>query len=485
MATPGKDTQHSQINFNTGIFPGNRKDIALPTITRSRSSKFSLTDLTSHPLVSFSDPQIQKPPFCDLIDICELELDDDCRPEKYLKIWMMKNFDLEEQFQFVHEYTKSDELTPLIVSDEMRIDVAVVDKDNSSIPLLLLEVDSNNYNDTVAHCAIALIFQLRYIRLYDQKVEEVSGFVFPNKKTKEIISLITVHWDHFFFNIRWKYLKLEETSPKIQEVLNKQSIFSQIIKNNDSKDYFMGLSQKDLTLLQEILPHGSSLEQVESAYSILVRDKCYYYKISPNVLERWALTGLTYLAWERQFPKSQSFSHLVLPTWIFRINTAIPIFQFEAQPHQPLSRDEAKKCLKDFIQQAVTALEELHKLGYAHRDVRLPNFCFSKHCEAMLIDFDRATAIGSTSGFDRSYFHKPPVEKKDTEGLDFKQLGLVINAIVAPESEEEIVNGLEESSDPFLQELIVRGNYEKCLFEEFCEKNVSSHSIQEVIQERI
>ena len=103
----------------------------------------------------------------------------------------------------------------------------------------------------------------------------------------------------------------------------------------------------------------------------------------------------------------------------------------------------------------------------------------------MLIDFDRATPIGSTSGFDRSYFHKPPVEKKDTEGLDFKQLGLVINAIIAPESEEKIVNGLEESSDPFLQELIVRGNYEKFLFEEFCEKNVSSHSIQEVIQERI
>ena len=71
MATPGKDTQHSQINLNTGIFPGNRKDIALPTITRSRLSEFSITDLTSHPLVSFSDPQIQKPPFCDLIDICE------------------------------------------------------------------------------------------------------------------------------------------------------------------------------------------------------------------------------------------------------------------------------------------------------------------------------------------------------------------------------------------------------------------------------
>ena len=395
---------------------------------------------------------------------------------------MVKNFDLEDQFQFIHEYIKSDELTPLIVSDKMRIDVAVVDKDNSSIPLLLLEVDSNNYNETVAHCAIALIFQLRYIRLYDQKVEEVSGFVFPNKKSKESISLITVHWDHFFFNIRWKYLTLEETSPKIQEVLNEQSIFSQIIHNNDSKDYFMGLSQKDLILLQKILPPGSSLEQVESAYSILVRDKGYYYKISPNGLER---STLMHLESKRQFLKSQSFSHLVLPSNIIFINTAIPIFQFEAQPHQPLTRNEAMKCLKDFIQQAVTALEELHKLGYAHRDVHLPNFCFSKHCEAMLIDFDRATAVGPTSSFDRSYFHQPPVEKKDTEGLDFKQLGLVINAIVAPESEEKIVNGLEESSDPFLQELIVRGNYEKCLFEEFCERNVSSHSIQEVIQERI
>ena len=483
MATPQSPDRTSPNRSKTTskkrIFPGNRKDMAMPILKKSCSSSFSLQDLEINNFIrhDFSLDITEK--FFLHKDISLSESSG--KPEMPLKSWMEENFS-GSQYEFTDEYTGLQSLTSFIVSHNMRIDVAVLDIDDRSILLLLLEVHSNKYDDTAAHCAIALIFQLRYIRLYDQEFKEVSGFVFPNTKTMERISLITVHWENFLFHIEWECLKLDEARSKIQMVLDKQSEIPNIVKKNTAKDYFMGLSKEDLTLLQKILPPGSSLEQVESAYSILVRDKGYYYKISPNVLEERTLMDLFI---KRLFPKSQSFSHLVLPTRIFRINTAIPIFQFEAQPHQPLSRDEAKKCLKYFIQQAVTALEELHKLGYAHRDVRLSKFCFSKHCEAMLIDFDRATAIGS-SYFSGIFFYIPPKRENKyyREGLDFKQLGLMIHTIIVPDKEEEILEGKIEPPNLFLVNLISHGNYDKILLDKFCKPYEPIHSLQEVLSER-
>ena len=342
-------------------------------------------------------------------------------------------------------------LTPFLVSSSMlRIDVAFCVNDN---PLLLFEVHSNKYDNTLAHCAISLIFQLRYIRLFDQTKDGVSGFVFPNKSKNEKITLITVLWEDFNYKIKLRYLTKEEVFETIENILITQAKPFTVFYKKPWKDYFMGLSGQELDYLRKTITEtpqidtANQLEQIESSFSILVRDEKHFYKICPDNEGRGDLFILHLLHLKLELKSDyDTIPHLVLPTKIiwFKLNM-ISIFEFDAQPHQPLTQNEVSLCLENFIEQAVKALTELHEIGYAHCDVRLPNFCFSNEYEAMLIDFDRiqnAKHIGGLFGSKESYFDEHPAKERTAKGLDFKQLRLLMYQIIEPEvSKEDILNG--------------------------------------------
>ena len=79
----------------------------------------------------------------------------------------------------------------------------------------------------------------------------------------------------------------------------------------------------------------------------------------------------------------------------------------------------------EFVTQAKDALEELHSLGLAHNDIRLPNICLSKDSMLKLIDFDRTVAAKSKYAANiNHFFHAAP--KSTAASLDYKQLGLII-----------------------------------------------------------
>ena len=87
---------------------------------------------------------------------------------------------------------------------------------------------------------------------------------------------------------------------------------------------------------------------------------------------------------------SKSFLSLVLPVDTVRVPRGCTVSRFKKQQEQPLSKALAKLCIRDLVRQVVHALQELHELGFAHLDVRLPNICFTHDGEVRLIDFDRA-----------------------------------------------------------------------------------------------
>ena len=69
----------------------------------------------------------------------------------------------------------------------------------------------------------------------------------------------------------------------------------------------------------------------------------------------------------------------------------LELFKVPAQL-PPLTPDQLKRCIPDFLTKTATALEELRGLGFAHLDVRLPNICFALHNGhyiVKLIDLDR------------------------------------------------------------------------------------------------
>ena len=73
------------------------------------------------------------------------------------------------------------------------------------------------------------------------------------------------------------------------------------------------------------------------------------------------------------------------------VGRGVFVFTFPMMRHQPLLKDQVVHCMKDFVKSAIEAIKQLHRFGYVHNDIRLPNMCFNESFQVVLIDFDRAT----------------------------------------------------------------------------------------------
>ena len=64
--------------------------------------------------------------------------------------------------------------------------------------------------------------------------------------------------------------------------------------------------------------------------------------------------------------------------------------------HPPLDIKSIRCCFNSFAVSVQSAVEELHRLGFAHLDLRVPNICFEKidgQWQAVLIDLDYSCDI--------------------------------------------------------------------------------------------
>ena len=81
-------------------------------------------------------------------------------------------------------------------------------------------------------------------------------------------------------------------------------------------------------------------------------------------------------------------------------------------------------CLFPFVREVGQAIEALHRLGYAHQDLRLENVCFSEQIRAVLINLDSMCTLEH-----KPEFHNNAMYKCDfsAEQNDWLQLGLIIS----------------------------------------------------------
>ena len=451
-----------------------RKNIAPPIELPSRSATLSLLDeIWQNALFRISMPCKQPSKTYDLEELCKFEDPDTKSDEEYLRHWFCKAFDLFQQFSDqcktkLYDVNHFTVLHPLIASSKMKPDLALY---NDGIPLLLIEVVSSSYYDnSIAHCIAALIFQLRYFRLYDPEITEVIGYVFPKRNKNDYVTKIQLKWFEMAFHAECTYLLQEKVMDEILcrlEKIQHLKVRFDTVKNKKIIDYFMALSKSELKYLNEtVIKQDSPLEQFPSAFSILLANDQHFFKIIPDIPTQNRMERI-----ERKISFSKlRFEHLVLPVDVLYCPSDLPIFKFERQEYQPLSETEASKCLADFVTQAVNAVKELHLFGYAHNDVRLPNFCFSKNYTLKLIDFDRVRVLNNNFSIRSNYFClKPPLNDGSCEALDYKQLGLMIRYIIYPDLYMKEVSCLTEEplGHLFLESLINDGIYSKNYFDDW------------------
>lgn len=92
-----------------------------------------------------------------------------------------------------------------------------------------------------------------------------------------------------------------------------------------------------------------------------------------------------------------------------------------------MTENEAKDCLDDILTKTTMALRELHSLGLAHLDVRLPNICFAINNSEIitkLIDLAKMNTVGNYHG----EMYKAPIDAPSQH--DWKQLGLLASEVI-------------------------------------------------------
>ena len=64
------------------------------------------------------------------------------------------------------------------------------------------------------------------------------------------------------------------------------------------------------------------------------------------------------------------------------------MYKYRRVLYQPLKRQEALRCLKYFVSKTMAAVQNSHKLEFAHLDIGLPNLCIGQNFDVVLIDVD-------------------------------------------------------------------------------------------------
>lgn len=361
-------------------------------------------------------------------------------------------------------------LVPFLISLENRPDGVVLgsfqcDSENWDLPIFILEVHSSPYKNSVSKTAADVLDQLRLLRCFNKDIKECVGFTFPKYPTATgnettCVTKVTVSFNKYKFLVHLAPLQIENVQIEIEQAIASALKFCPV---HWPVFCFMRFSSEEIReAARRLSIPVSDLHQVPTKHSILMSNGDTFWKCIPRSKEALATLALN------TFLKSQSPNptHVTL----FREIAIVEKVSFFAFPAQlpPLTKDNIKVCLSDFMTMTATALIELHEFGFAHLDVRIPNICFAQNQNGndyivKLIDLDRAESDDDVdvSGYIGEMYTTHP--NWSASQYDWKQLGLLAAEIIFDTTDHnKIVEAPRVSSDGCLNKLINEGKYLGC-----------------------
>ena len=386
----------------------------------------------------------------------------------------LANYDVEVK-QGCEVQLFKDLLCPLLTSTVVKPDVTVYSDD---FPLVFFEVQSSPYECTIIKCIVLVTDQLRLHRLYENTPKSVTctGFTFPKIGSETCVAKIDVTWKNFVFVYNVQFLEdPEEVASSfvkaVQTAMDNKCTCNQLQKSMGA----INLSSAELT------GDFGGCTQFASRESILLGSSSHFYKYPITTYGTNNLFSV--------FALLTKFDHVISLSHVRLQNTRL--FQYARVPFDPLTLSEASCCLLSFVKEAAIAIEELHNQGFAHQDVRLPNFCFSRDFKAVLIDLDRScnsTEVPSFRKDDVMYKRELTAAQND-----WMQLGLIILWVTFHSKQsgigyydlkrQEVPE--EYQSDHFLCSLML-GTYTKehHLLHSHLLQNYNTKSLQSVLEDR-
>ena len=326
------------------------------------------------------------------------------------------------------------------------------------LPLLILEVHSSPYKNSVSQTAADVLDQFRLLRCFNPHIPECVGFTFPKYATTEAtnttcVTKVTVGFEQWQFMLQLHPLACDTVQKEIEGACTAALRFQ---ADTYPAFYFLRLSPAEMCMAGAEL-RAAALEQHPSMHSIVLKSVSAkkFWKYIPQFKHREALEVL-----QLTIPKDSPHKHITLYSEHVLIMKQ-RFFVFEAQI-PPLSKDAVAKCLLDFMKKTATALEELHSFGFAHLDVRIPNICFALDGDneyiVKLIDLERCCEITCCDlSCYKGEMYRPHGLNWKTSQYDWKQLGLLAAEIIFNTDHDQCVADPRVDRDDCLRLLIKEG----------------------------
>ena len=290
------------------------------------------------------------------------------------------NLGVEKEPRFVFNGQSADQLCRFFISKKNRGDVGIF-VDDPKTNLCIIEVHSSPFVATIRKVAIDLIEILRVVKAHGITECAMTGFAFPKLDIDQCIVKVTVLYipDEIVFSTKCKEVAKEDFQKELcSAIVNNNHLLSKC-KGKEILD----TAEKCIIPLspEELVKFGTNAIQRRAYYGVLIEVEqegiVYCYK-KPTLNTSWR--RLLY------FDKPSNYRiHYQRPNDSF--------FRYQKVMHDPLSNKEVSMCLRDFIPKVVKIVENLCSDGFEHKDVRIPNICFDKNCEPILIDLDNSVKI--------------------------------------------------------------------------------------------
>lgn len=248
--------------------------------------------------------------------------------------------------------------------------------------ILILEVHScgkkASFANTIRKTILGLVDLLRYYSTFNQTVTSCKGLVVPKIGTAKCAIEVTVEFQNFGFYYTLQEIPMDKFSETLKSVFQYNlSKFEEVkLLTIDKFHFYIKLPMATMEKF------GKDCEQVASKEAIMFRADDYYYKIPVVQTDCLKLSYYCLFA-----PAHSELDNFITLTSIPDISA----FRYLKVPHNPLSMEEAKLCLGDFVIKTKQALKILHGAGLYHCDVRLENICFKEDYTLTFIDMDRST----------------------------------------------------------------------------------------------
>lgn len=264
-------------------------------------------------------------------------------------------------------------LPNLYCTGKQRPDVQVEDLSKNQI-CLVSEVHSSPFDDTIQKCVMSVVELNRVHRSFNSEINTYIGFAFPKLDVDQCVVKVMVTWEFpFFYTLTC--LDRTEVEATVQSAVDENARKLVVCGEGcvQEREFLVKLTPTELETF-----HRSAV-QWPSHRSLIVHVPGK--RREPQKVYKFPEKLVPYFRVPPDLSCCMKFS-------VERIGRMLCV-KYDALPHDPLSVEEARLCLLNFLELLSDKIFDYHSHGFAHQDIRLPNVCFDESYQPVLIDLDR------------------------------------------------------------------------------------------------